>query len=643
MTITISDEAPSAAEPLPSRLRSLVRLPLPRALPAIRGRWKSVYLAIWLVAFATAIVAPAVTAYLRLSTPAPNESFLRLGLWPLLENGEIRLAHPFTEEARRSGIRKGDILIRINGRDTPRDEAALPQLRRLLAGPEEAQVFLQTISPAGQIREHLLTRSQSHVERFYASVGLSRSAYEGVQTGLEFAPTLIFVVTGILLFIRRRDDTVAALMSLSFLLIAVGYFGYRFFFAIGASGWDRPIGDLGWTIFFLALLAFPSGRFEPRWTSLAALAVVAPLFLWNLWPDATIMSNAAAIVVLGLVVIAMTQRYRHVPVGAERQQIRWALFGFASGFLLISVNIVIGWRLEIADNPAPALMLGSFIGQTLTAFLAFLCIAGGLLVSLLRYRLYDAESVISRSAGYAITTLAAAAVFAGSAKTLEVLFEANFGGEARAVAGGMGAALAALLVTPAHNRIHAWAERRFQKALLHLRRDLPECVADLRETASLSELLDEIIVRLSVGVRARWAAVVIGDEVIALQGIAQKEVEGWRERSAPGANTQALDCQPEEPLFPLRMKLCVGHSRCDEPIGWILLGPRPDGSFFGKDEREALAGVLDPVARAIQIVQVREREKASLERRLAAFEQRLTDLASLTTERDAPRMPPALA
>ena len=48
--------------------------------------------------------------------------------------------------------------------------------------------------------------------------------------------------------------------------------------------------------------------------------------------------------------------------------------------------------------------------------LAVLFLQLGLLIALLRYRLYDAEIVISRSANFALITLGVAAVFAGTAR-----------------------------------------------------------------------------------------------------------------------------------------------------------------------------------------------------------------------------------
>jgi hypothetical protein len=225
----------------------------------------------------------------------------------------------------------------------------------------------------------------------------------------------------------------------------------------------------------------------------------------------------------------------------------------------------------------------------------------GLLVSLLRYRLYDADTMVSRSAGYAVLTLLLAGTFGASAKMIEWFFETSFGRDAGALPGAIGAGLAVVLITPMHNRIHRWAERRFQKALLHLRRDLPDCVGDLRETAGLPELLDEVLARVEAGTRAVRSAVVIEGERVA-------------ERGDGGAD------------FPVSIPLRVEYQRAE--IGSLLVGPRPDGSAPGKDEREALAEVADPIARAVRIVRLREGTQRRHEIEMAELRaalQRLTE------------------
>jgi len=81
--------------------------------------------------------------------------------------------------------------------------------------------------------------------------------------------------------------------------------------------------------------------------------------------------------------------------------------------------------------------------------------------------------------------------------------------------------------------------------------------------------------------------------------------QDWQ-ANAPDHNT--LDCDRNDQIFPLRVRLTIATNDQPESIGWLLLGPRPDGSFFGKDERDALASVAGPIARAIRVAELRGSE-----------------------------------
>jgi hypothetical protein len=136
---------------------------------------------------------------------------------------------------------------------------------------------------------------------------------------------------------------------------------------------------------------------------------------------------------------------------------------------------------------------------------------------------------------------------------------------------------------------------------MKMRRDLPPCVEDLRETAGMSDLLAEIVERIARGVRASRVAVLLDGKVAAGRGLAAGA-------AVPGLPDEAAEMivDHEDPLFPLRIPLTSGHRADDAPVGWLLLGPRPDGSLYGKDELDALHAIVDPVARAVRIVQLRE-------------------------------------
>ncbi|HEX8379821.1 MAG TPA: hypothetical protein VF619_04640, partial [Allosphingosinicella sp.] len=430
-----------------------------------------------------------------------------------------------------------------------------------------------------------------------------------------------------LLYRKAAGDPIASLLSLTLLIgVVVGEPGRSLFTFFGQQAlWSRlaVVAGIG---FVIVMFTFPAGRLRPRWP-LAAILLYALLVL--LPPANTALATVQGMAAVAIVVVAVVHlglRYRRLSPSVERQQLRWAFFGFATsiGASIIWLALLVGASAATTESWRIWALIGAEIAQHMSTILMIT----GILVALLRYRLYDAETVISRSTGYAVLTLLLGATFAASSKGMEWAFETGFGGDAGALAGAGGAGLAVVLITPLHNRVHRWAERRFQKALLHLKRHLPECVEDLRETATLTELTQEVLDRVAAGVRTSRAAVLVGDRVGAVRGMTEQEAAAWRDGNALDGSAERVVCNYGDPVFPARVPLRVRHGA--QLVGWLLLGPRPDGSFYGRDEQEALAEVADPVARAVQIVLLRDAREAQVrrqgeeqERRLSALERQL--------------------
>lgn len=431
---------------------------------------------------------------------------------------------------------------------------------------------------------------------------------DAVSLVIDLVPPALLVATAILLFVRRRRDTVAALLSLSFLLMSAAFFASEGFFRALDLTWLRDLfAHSGRAALLLVVLTFPDGRFVPRWT----VAVAVLLMLWTpfalLGPVPLDAEYIGYLAFLAVAVLSIALPYRRLPPGLERQQVRWVLFGFASGTILLFLATAVTFLPDARPGAGGAAKTWAELAAQLLAALGMACFALGLLVSLLRYRLYDADAVISRSAGYAMLTVILGATFAITVKGIDALIEAYFGGEAGALPSVVGGGLAVALITPLNTRIHGWAERRFQKVLLHLRRDLPECVDDLRETAGLSELLGEVLARVEAGVRAVRSAVTIDGKVAAARGL------------EPAAAVEAH--------FPLAVPLRTGPDGAE--LGVLLVGPRPDGSGLGRDEREALHEIAGPVARAVKVVLLREAKERQTEARFRAIERRLAQAAAL--------------
>ena len=525
---------------------------------------------------------------------------------------------PFSDEALRSGIRSGDILVAINGAPVTGQRP-----------PTVATVSVYTVrSRDGKLSDHRLTRSRAHLERFFASSGISPSTAMMIRWIAGGAGNFALIAAALLLFVRRRNHRVPMLLSFAFLAIALTIDNASAWALLEFSDLRRvPILITGWTLLILALLQFPEGRFAWRWqrrlawfTAIATALVTWDARIWTFWIP---IHGGLLLIAAGSILF----RYRNLPPGAERQQVRWALLGFVAGSVVLAPALYLDVGVA-PSNAEPRVWIWAMLAESILIAMCLVLIAGGLLVSLLRYRLYDAEVVIARSVSIGVLTIALLATFAGTEKIIELLGEEYFGARLGVLAGGIGAAFAAVMIVPLHHRLSHWAEHKFQKDLIRLKRGLPLLVGDMRETAPVGRIAAVTLDSVTRGVRATRAALVIDGELADARGIEPDEFAEWRRGWHPAAG-DGLDAARDDATFPLRVPLeADGHGR----IGWLLLGPRPDGSFYGKDEREALAAITDPVARALEVAAARQTREADEARRWQAQESLNAEIRSVNGE-----------
>lgn len=422
-----------------------------------------------------------------------------------------------------------------------------------------------------------------------------------------------------ILFRRRTEDEVAALLALALLLWTI------------TSSFDLATGELPipivlldrlrFLLFTLALLLFPAGNWSPGWTRHVAAASTA-VFLLGV-AEASGLSSRLFLPLAVLCVLAslgaVLARYRAVATIAERQQVKWIALG-----LIVGIGLILSARGAAELDGAFDQLLIELVFQ-----LGIVAIAIGFLISLLRYRLYDAETIISRSAAYALLTLSLVATFAGSEALIEMLGQQYFGAGIGNVSAAMAAAVAAVLLAPLHGRITTWAERRFQRDLVTLKEQLPELLAELSGISSPARVGEAALPRLVEAVHAVCAMLVVDGDVIATNGIDKEWAKRWVSCWAPSAPIGGFD-HDRSSDFPIRMPL-----RCPFGTlrGWLLLGPRPDGSPYSRDDLEALEAINRPLRTALFAASEREMEKRrelalqrSMRRQLKDLSSRLTAL-----------------
>ncbi len=170
--------------------------------------------------------------------------------------------------------------------------------------------------------------------------GLSAGFYAAFDVAINAVFVSVWVAVGALIFWRRSDDRIALLVALFLVTygpMSFGPYAPRFL-AEEYPAFRLPvncvelIGQMCLALFFCL---FPSGRFVPRWTRWLALAFIASVVTLLLFPDAYLdwisrfnlpFSVALVPFFLGFVA-AQVYRYRWMSGPAERQQIKWVVFG----------------------------------------------------------------------------------------------------------------------------------------------------------------------------------------------------------------------------------------------------------------------------------------------------------------------------
>lgn len=393
--------------------------------------------------------------------------------------------------------------------------------------------------------------------------------------GIRIAKSMILIAISSILFWKRPRDPVAAVLGLAFLCWTITSSVDFTSGAVAANVLDR----LRFLLFALALLLFPDGQWRPQWTRHIAVASILVFVIGvaetvDLLPTRFFLPLAIACVLAAI--FSLILRFRSSSCETQQQQLKWVSFGLVTG-----VSLILSAR-------ASAALSGSSLVFEAMFQLGIVLVALGFLVPLLRYRLYDAETVISRSVGYAVLTTALVATFAGSQALIELLGEKYLGSGIGDVSGASAAALAAVLLAPLNDRIGSWAEERFQRDLVRLKAHVPELLNEIPPGWSPSQIGKRVLPLVTDAIHATSAAIIIDGKVVAATAVTARQASQSRAQ------------------FPLQLPLRY-HSA--QSSGVLLIGPRPDGSSYGREDREAVDAVLPALSRAVLASSEHQRDR----------------------------------
>ena len=413
--------------------------------------------------------------------------------------------------------------------------------------------------------------------------GLSPSFYAGYLVAMEVLFALICLGLAAQLLLRRSREPMAMVAGVLLVLLGVGFWNP----VAALAGYDdrwRIVGHALGVAAKIALIVFcylfPDGRFVPRWSRYAAAALAAgflaevilidtPYAVSN-WPAPIFLAFLAALLATG--VFAQVYRYRTVSTPVERQQAKWVATGVTGALIIFSLVILVG---EVMFSLADTGTTGELVGTALiTAGMLLVPLSIG--VAVLRHGLFDIDLIINRALVYAVLTGGLVLIYAAVVGYLGSLFRT----EASLPISLVGAALVAVLFAPLRDLV-----QRLVNRLMFGERDDPYEVLSrlgqrLEATLAPSEVLPVAVSTVAEALRLPYAAVEVerrsGLEIVATAG---------------------------EPVAdPVRLPLVYAG----EPVGRLLLGPRPGESGFGPADRRLLGDLVRQIGVAVHAVGLAE-------------------------------------
>ena len=601
------------------------RFKLPDRVPPFNSIAYRIFTVIWFAALLLAIVGPAMGLYNRYVAPGDNSQLVlgsRAGFAVSLQDAtHIRFrVGPYSGA---SGIRKGDDIIAIYGLPLPErmpvtekaieehaDDPAYIAMENLLFGTEQMPVPLTVRSRDGSIREVTVTTGEQHIDAAAIDRGFSPTLLSFIDVvHVIFYPFLIWAAW--ILHRRNARDAVSSVLSLAILLMICAELpSSAFLDSIGVPlQVNVALYDLGNLLLIAGIVLFPHGTLSGR---IVLLLCLAPLLI--LLRGQAYQAWLLALLIIG--VLIQIRRLRTAESLDVRNKISWALFGFTGYALFRTISYTADIMKWSVGTFSTQMTLEVTAGLALG--LSALILQLGLLVALIRYRLYDAEAIISRTASIAIMAIALTAIFAGVMEGIITSMQSIYP-DAETEAAMAGAIAATIFIHPLHERVQKFVEKRFHKGVIEIREELPEMMRDTRDSASLGDFLSEVLTRIVDGFNATRAAVILDRQVQQTAGIDTAKVDEWVAAFQPKADRNVLDCVPEDHTFPLRLEI----ETTSGAFGWLLIGPRPDGSIAGNDEQEALEKIAGTLGRSMRIVLAREEEKQELLRLLEASSKRI--------------------
>ncbi len=488
-------------------------------------------------------------------------------------------------------------LIAIDGKRVPPD-VVVADLAELLGNAAGPIVRMTVQRPDGRLVRVPLKRTTL---RIAPADERERNLRIWTRLGLALLACSALLTCSFMLALRRPNDPVAMILAFAFVALAATIDPPLQFWLWTDRGYVMDL--LGAVFFYLlviALASFPNGIFVPRFLRWI-VPVGIPLAIFVSIPDVDEDLQGILGIALLLAILA-TQfiRFRREPAGIVRQQIKWAAFGFAAGLLLILAAVLVAAALgDDASTYTPLMSLAVLV--LFSAGMA--AIPLGLLVALTRFRLWEADTVITRSAAYAVVTLIVGVVWAASSDLVKLVISEVMGRESEAGATTVGAIIAAGIFSPTQSAVLGWTRKHFGGPLDQIH-DAAKRLKNWGLTESPEEVATRALSIIDQAVHPAASAIVL-DTALGHELIAAREVTS----AADPKLIEKLTLEDEE-----------------SSVGTLLIGRRSDGNRYNRQEIDAIREIIPSLAEALRVARGRFSRESAMQQRMEEMAARLAQL-----------------
>jgi hypothetical protein len=301
---------------------------------------------------------------------------------------------------------------------------------------------------------------------------------------IDSALLLLSLALSLLLFAKVRRFISGYLISLALLINVCEsqffYIGTNIFYAVDVESIRL---SLAFIVGPLGLYFFPKTFDNKQWQrlqlSLVVFCIVLLLvtyhFVFPYYTHGWRYFLYAVSFVLLVLVVQFILKYRLVLNTKERKQVVTMLFCVTLGLALYLPLIITG-------------NYGFLIGR----YIIVLGVGFGVFFALMRYGLWQVDSLISKSATLSLLSVIAFSFWAGLDQGMQALLNQTLGLSNKTFTAFLAAAISSLFAIPAYNYISKSCDAFFNKDLYLLKRFLSKDVLVLAETQKLNFFVEEL-------------------------------------------------------------------------------------------------------------------------------------------------------